>query len=217
MKKGLFGCLALFILVAIGGGYAAYRFLYLPGKAYVQSFTQLQVVPELNAQVANKTTFAPPAGNELSDTGVERFMRTQRAVRTSLGTRVTELQSKYEMLGERYKDSSQKPSFGETVAAFKDLIGLFVDAKRAQVDALNAEGLSLAEYEWTRARVYEASGFPIDNTMQQIIRDAASGKVPDVEAIKNAPATPVPDKNRALVQTHAKELAEGAALAFFGL
>ena len=34
--------------------------------------------------------------------------------------------------------------------------------RRAQVDALNQQGFSLAEYEWTRQRVYEAAGLPVD-------------------------------------------------------
>ena len=82
MKKGLLGCLIVFILVAVGGGYAAYRFLYLPGKAYVESFAQLKIVPELNAKVANQTRFTHPADKLLTEAGVERFLITQKAIQS---------------------------------------------------------------------------------------------------------------------------------------
>lgn len=218
MKKGIFGCLILFVLILVGGGYAAYRFLYLPGKAYVESFAQLKVVPELNAQVQNQSTFTPPANRELSGTQVERFIRAQRSIRTTLGARITELEAKYRTLGERMKSESDRPSVRETFTAFKDLMGLYVDAKRAQVAALNAEGLSLAEYEWTRARAYEAAGMPIDTSVQQILDEVAAGRVPDAEAVETPEATaPVPETNRALVKPFTQELSESAALVFFAL
>lgn len=218
MKKGLLGCLVLFLIIAIGGGYAAYRFLYLPGKAYVQSLAQLKVVPELDAKIVNQQPFTPPADQVLSASQVQRFVGTQQAVRAQLGTRVKDLEAKYRMLGEALKDSGKQPSLTETFGALKDLAGLYVDAKKAQVDALNAAGLSLAEYEWTRARVYEASGLPLDTTFQQIIRDASAGRTPDSTTIEKPEAAPaVPAANQKLVEPHTKELAEGAALAFFGL
>ncbi len=218
MKKGLLGCLIVFVLIVVGGGYAAYRFLYLPGKAYVQGFAQLKVVPELNAQVRNQATFTPPAGNVLTTPTVERFVRTQRAIRTALGARATELQAKYQTLGERHKSSSEKPSLGEALDAFKDLAALYVDAKRAQVDALNAEGLSLAEYEWTRARVYEAAGMPVDASLQQVLNDVAAGQMPNADAVERPAETqPVPAENRKVVEPFAKELAEGVSLVFFAL
>jgi len=218
MKRGLLGCLVLFLIIAIGGAYAAYRFLYLPGKAYVQSLAQLKVVPELDAKIVNQQPFTPPSDQVLSASQVQRFMGTQQAIRTQLGTRVKELEAKYRTLGDALKDSGRTPSLTETLGALKELAGLYVDAKKTQVDALNAAGLSLAEYEWTRARVYEASGLPLDTTFQQIIRDATAGRNPDSTTIEKPAAAPaVPDANRKLIEPHTKELAEGAALAFFGL
>ncbi len=217
MKKWVFGCLGLFIIVAVGGGYAAYRFLYLPGKAYVQSFTQLKVVPELNAQVTNKASYTPPAGNVLNAATVERFVRAQQAIQTQMGARLQELDLKYKSLAERLQNKDEKPTFGEAMSVLKDVTGLFVDAKHAQVQALNANGFSLAEYEWTRARVYDALGMPMNTTMQQIISDASAGRMPDVKKLQDTTQVQVPEKNRELVKPYTKELTEGAPLAFFAL
>jgi hypothetical protein len=216
MKKWMFGCLGLFIVVAIAGGYGAYRFLYKPARDYVKSFTQLQVVPELNAQVANQAAFTAPANGVLNANTVERFVRAQQAMHARIGERVRELDAKYKAL-QGPSGTRTEPTFAEAVSALKDLTSLYVEAKRAQVEALNAERLSLAEYEWTRDRAYEALGLPIATTLQQVIREVSAGKAPDIESITNTPAAPVPEKNRELVQPFAKELTERAGLAFFAL
>lgn len=220
MKKWVFGCLGLFIVVAGVGGYFAYKFLresWNTGKAYVQSFTQLQVVPELNAKIENRAVFTPPDGNALTKANVERFVQAQKTIHTRLGERLKELETKYQTLSAEYHEAGKEPSIGETMTAFKEVMGLFVDGKKAQVDALNAAGYSLAEYEWTRARIYEALGLPIDGRWQQVVSDVSAGRTPDLEALKNAPTAVVPDENRELVEPFAKELTEGAALAFFAL
>lgn len=218
MKKGLIGCLVVFLIVVIGAGYAAYRFLYLPGKAYVESFAQLKVVPELNAQVQNQATFVAPADQKLASADLERFLRVQRTIRTRLGARLTELENKYKMLDSQNRESAEQPSVTEAFNAFRDLAGLYVEAKRAQVDALNAEGLSLAQYEWTRNRAYEAAGMPVDLSIQEALNDIAAGKTPTDTAVEEAaPATAVPEANRTLVAPHAEELSQGVALVFFAL
>jgi hypothetical protein len=219
MKKWVFGCLGLFIVVAGVGAFLAYKFVYQPLRDYARSYTQLVTeVPKLNEQIENRAPFTPPATNVLSKTSVDRFVQAQQTIHAQMGARLQELEAKYKDLDERFRNSGERPSFGEGVAALKDLMGLFVDAKEAQVAALNAQGFSLAEYEWTRSRVYEALGLPIDTTVQQLIREASAGKMPDFKAIsEKSEAEPVPERNRELVQPHAQQLTEGAALAFFAL
>src|SRR5690606_38116896 len=108
-------------------------------------------------------------------------------------------------------------SVKEALSALRDLAGLVLEAKRFQVEALNQYNFSVEEYDWTRARVYEASGIPFDLTIQRAIRDAAAGKVPDFESHANSTSEDVPEKNRTLVAPHKKQLADAAPLAFFGL
>lgn len=217
MKKWVFGCLGLFIIVAAAGGYGVYRFVYLPGKAYVQSFTQLKVVPELNAKVVNKAPFTPPADNTLTAGSIDRFMQTQQTIQTRLGERLRQLEAKYEAIEQRQRAGGGEPTLGEAIDALKDLTSLFLEAKEAQVDALNAANLSLAEYEWTRGRIYEALGLPIDTTLQTIISDISAGRAPDLDNIQNPPEVVVPEKNRELVERYREQLTNNAALAFFAL
>lgn len=218
MKKWVFGCLGLFLVVAIAGGYAVYRFVYLPGRAYVASFAQLQVVPELHAQIENQEMFSPPADHGLTGDRVNRFVQAQRAIQTGMGPRIQELESRYAVLDPDRRGEGREPNLGEALAALKDIAGLYVEAKRVQVQALNAHGFSLAEYEWTRDRVYQALGLPIDTTLQAVLSAVAKGEKPDTEALENPPPPPpVPEKNRELVRAYQEELTNRAPFVFFGL
>jgi hypothetical protein len=202
------------MLLGIGGVAAGYYFLYRPAKAYIASVTKLKEIPKLDAQVSNKTSFKEPSNGELSPERVQRFVQTQQALTQRLGAQLDELERKYETLN---RMGGREPSVKEALNALRDLAGLVLEAKRFQVDALNQHNFSVEEYDWTRARVYEASGIPFDPTFQRAIRDAAAGKVPDFESYANSTGAEVPEKNRTLVAPHKKQLADAAPLAFFGL
>lgn len=58
-----------------------------------------------------------------------------------------------------------------------DLAGIYVDGKRAQVDALNRAGVSLEEYRWTRSRVYAALDVPfMELDIPSIIAEVKEGR-----------------------------------------
>jgi hypothetical protein len=218
MKKVIIICLGLFLLIGAAAITAGYFFVYKPAKQYIATFTQLQVLPKLEAEVKNQSGYVAPASGELTTAQVRRFLAAQQAIRTHLGQRVEQIGAKYQWL-EKSGDSSQRPPVSELVGALKEMAGLIVEAKRAQVEALNQQRFSLGEYEWTRARVYEASGIPLDLTFQAAIREAAAGKVPAFEKMgqPETAAGTVPDANRALVAPHKQQLTDSAGLAFFGL
>ena len=96
--------------------------------------------------------------------------------------------------------------------------GLLRDARRAHVDALNAEAFSNREYSWVRLRVFEAAGLEaargIDwSSLEDLIKkgsDQSGVPVPSV------PLPEVPEKNRELVKAHIAELKEWMPLALLG-
>jgi hypothetical protein len=216
MKKVLIVCLVLFLLIGAAAISAGYFFIYKPAKQYIATFTQLQVLPKLEADVKNQATYIAPNNGELTTAQVQRFLDTQQAIRAHLGQRVDQIGAKYRWL-EKSADSKERPPVSELVGALKEMAGLIVEAKRAQVDALNQQHFSVSEYEWTRARVYEASGIPLDLSFQAAIREAAAGKMPAFDKLGQANSAVVPDANRALVSPHLKQLTDSAGLAFFGL
>jgi hypothetical protein len=177
----------------------------------------LKEVAKLNQEVRNTAAFVAPSDNVLGKEGLERFLKTQRTIESRLGQRLDEFRAKYRML-QGGAAGNATPSPTEIINAYKDLAGVILDTKRAQVAALNENNFSLAEYDWTRRRVYEASGIPVNMDFGEILRDVSEGK----KVVRTSPAAPVeqapvPEANRALVAPHTKELADRAVLAAFGL
>jgi hypothetical protein len=131
-----------------------------------------------------------------------------------MGARLTELDAKYRALNTAH---GGRPSLSDGMAALRDLAGLIVEAKQAQVEALNAHDFSLAEYDWVRKSVYAASGVPITVDFGHLIEQASTGQMPQNSTLAEAVTGEVPEKNRELVAPHEAVLKENAALAFFGL
>lgn len=219
MNKTLVGCLAVVLLLGIGGAVGAYYFVWRPAKAYVSEFAKLKEIPQLNQQVRKKASFSPPADQVITKDAVERFVGAQTFIVTKLGQRADELHAKYRLLAADGQ-TPRKPTFSELASAYRDMAGLIVEAKRAQVEALNQYQFSLAEYEWTRQRIYEAAGIPISADFEPALRAIAEGGSPDggKSEPKPAPAdVKVPEGNRALVEPYKKELVDRAVFAAFGL
>lgn len=212
MKKLVIGCLLLVVLLGVGGAIASY-FIYRSAKQYVASFTELSKVAEADARVANTAAFAPPASSELSPQMVERFMAVQEAIRTRLGSRMDALQEKYK----RFDNQQEQPGLTDLIGAYRDLAGIITEAKQAQVDALNAQSFSLAEYAWVRREVYRAAGLPGPGLdLSKIVEALQSGQMPE-GPVQDTLAGSAPPANRTLVAPHVKRLEEQVALAWFGL
>jgi hypothetical protein len=214
MKKLLLGCGLVALVVTIAGGALAYFYVYLPARDYVASFAHLKELPQLNENIRNKSAFTPPARGELTQDLVDRFIRTQEAIRQKMGPRIDELDAKYKAF-QQGRGANAQPSITEVVQGLKDLGSLLMEVKRAQVDALNEHGFSLDEYQWTRNTIYQALGMPLQEGLDEIISkatdpDAAHRAIEDVQR-------EVPEINRKLVAPFADKLGDMAALAFFGI
>lgn len=229
MKKLLFGCLVVLVVGAIGlsvAGYFAYRAarpaLESAGE-YVRGLTRLTALSEIDADIANVEPYDPPANGELTPEQVERFARVQTHVRDTLGARVGEIEAKYRGL-DVDQAAAASASFGDALRALSELGQVVVDARRAQVDGLNREGFSQAEYTWVRTSVFQAAGYELAGGLDlgqvgDLVREGAGqagfsmpeGRMPSVSL------PDVPDRNRELVGPLADRLQDWLPLAFFGI
>jgi len=75
----------------------------------------------------------------------------------------------------------------EMMVALGDLANLFVQARRFQVDALNQERFSQAEYSWVRDRIFQAAGVHVTSTID-LRKLEARGVVRGGTAIASAPS-----------------------------
>jgi hypothetical protein len=221
MKKLLVGIIALllFAVIAIGvSGYLAYRAArpaLESARAYLSGFGP--EVAELDKKIVNQTRFDAPANGELTKDQVERFARVQQSVRGALGQRFGEIETKYQHL-KFNADGPQTPSVSDLMTALSDLSSVLVDARRAQVDALNTEKFSSAEYRWVRMHFYQAAGVNSVNRglgdLQKLVqqfREQPDATTTEVPLVKTPPA------NRELVKPYQRFVDDWLPLLFFGL
>jgi hypothetical protein len=179
MNKTLGGCLAVALVAVVGGAIAGWFIVVKPlwqaGSELVESGKQWAQVAEMDASVSNAAPYTPPAQDRLDGDAVARFIAVQLAIEQALGGNWQALEQKYEALDQRVKAEGRNPTMSELFGAYNDLSGIILAAKRAQVDALNAQGMSLAEYRYLRMQGYMAAGLALqDETPQQLEGSAAA-------------------------------------------
>ena len=98
---------------------------------------------------------------------MQRFVTVQGAIAGALGENWKALEQKYEALKRGLEQEGREASLQEVFAAYGDLSGIVLTAKQAQVEALNASGMSLQEYRWLRAQAYAAAGLALGDQTPQ--------------------------------------------------
>jgi hypothetical protein len=215
MKKLAIGCAVILGLGAAGAAASSYYAYHKVTSAFA-GFAELGTLPELERSVRKQGTYTPPASGEPSPAQLERLLQVQQAVRTRLGARADEIERRYRKL--LAKDSATVVDAPEIISAYRDLAAAYVDAKRAQVDALNRAGFSLEEYRWTRLQVYSALGMPLmDLDVAGMIADVKQGRQPAMPVYQMTVGPTGSPAVQKLVEPHRKVLEANAGLAFFGL
>jgi hypothetical protein len=225
MKKLLAGCLVIIVLgaVVIGvGSYFLYRAaspLLEDARSYLEGMSKLE---EIERGLSNTSPYSAPASGELNEPQVQRFVRVQQHVRTQLGRRMTEIEEQYKHLrSDTAADRSGPAALIEMLNALRDITGVYVDARRYQVEALNKEGFSQEEYSWVRDRMFQAAGMEIGGRidiekLQEAIRNGTGVQMEGITADR-LPMRDVPAKNRELVKPYVDQMDDWLPLVFFGL
>lgn len=217
MKKLALGCGLVLLVTGIAASIAAY-YVYRQVSSTFTQFSELAQMPDLERDVRNREPFVPPASDILSDAQIEKLVGVQAAVRKRLGERMTELEAKYRTLSQ--KGNASLSDLPAVLQAYSDLASTWIDAKRGQVEALNAAGLSLDEYRWIRDQAYKALGMAfVDLDLGRLVEDAKNGITSSEAhgALKGALEPAGPETNRERIQRFRKLLEENLALASFGL
>jgi hypothetical protein len=217
MKKIAIGCLVVFVLGCVVAGGLAY-YAYRRVSVTAAKFAELSKIPAIESEIKIRTTFAAPASEELTQAQVDKLVQVQGAVRQKLGQRFAELETKYKMFADK-KQPESLSDIAALMSAYGDLVQTWIDAKRAQVDALNAAELSLDEYQWIRNQAYRALGLAyVDFDVAKIAADIKEGvTAPEPGQLRGSMGPDGPEVNRKLVEPYRKQLEESIALASFGL
>ena len=222
MKKFLAGCLIVILIGCVGVGVAAF-YAYRAARPLIDSasdyLTKARELASLGDGIQIKSRYVPPGSDELTTAQVDRFIAVQARVRLQLGSRWTELQSRSEALKKKVDSANGQLSLSEVTTVMSDFANLYMDARRAQVTALNVQKFSESEYEWVRNRVYEAAGIELAGAIdmsafEKMAREGAGQNGVQVPEIQKPN---IPDSNRKLVKPHLAKLKESIPLAFLGL
>jgi hypothetical protein len=161
MKKLLAGCLIVLVVACVGFAAAAY-YAYRAMRPVIDNATtymeKAQEVARLGEEITNKAAFMPPEAGELTQEQVERFVAVQTRVRAELGDRWGEIEEKSAEIKGKADANRNDWTLAEFTSVFSDIANIWVEARKAQVKALNVQKFSDEEYQWVRMRVYEAAG-----------------------------------------------------------
>jgi hypothetical protein len=225
MKKLAIGCAIVLVLFGVVASVATY-YVFYKAKSY---FSQFETFAKLDDQVKNTASFREPATGELTPDMVTRFAAVQESMQGKLGGRVDEMKKKQDEFQRLQNTEHRQATAREAFTVVTDVMSLVLEAKKAQVEALNQQHFSLEEYRWVRATVYGAAGMHIAQISMNGINDAMEKQkdndaappleAPASELPKETPAPTDPAKvhNEALVTPLIPKLKEWAVLAFFGL
>lgn len=205
MGKVLGGCLIVLTFLVVGGGAVGYFMFVKPytemaGTAvrYVEEYEQL------DAAIENRDPYRPAPNQSLDPEALQRMLAVHDRMRAAMAGRLETLEERYQQI-EREREPGADPSLREMMTAYRDLGELYMEAKRAQVDALNAEQLSLEEYYWIRNQTYLALG-----------RNIAVVSAPQARQQPRGSQQVTPETVE-LVERHREELLETYMFAWFGL
>lgn len=231
MKKILAGCLIVFViaLAALGvAGFYAFRWAQPMLENTASYLDRARELSRLADRITNKSPYVPPENGQLTATQIERFVAVQTRVRDELGTRWTEIETKSAQIREKATEgtdntdkrvSGRDLTIAEFTSVFSDLAGIYAEARRAQVNALNVQRFSDAEYTWVRRRVYEAAGLEIAGSidMSKFEELAREGAMKSNVKLPDLPKLNVPEANIKLVKPHLAKIKEWVPMAFLGL
>jgi hypothetical protein len=190
MKKGLIGCLLVGVLLILVGTGAAYWFIVRPmvGTESADAPPEWAGVVDAEQAIRNQSPFTGPAEGRLSQEQVNRFVAIHSNLQYRLGADFETLQRTYDTAAAT-QGAGQPPDVAAMVAANPELGALLARAREAQVEGLNRQGMSLAEYRWIRDQAYKALPFLdldpdailVPKPPEGAMVDAATGEIIRIE------------------------------------
>lgn len=222
MKKILGGCLIVLAMALVGFGVAGY-YAYQAAKPMLDSaadyVAKARELSRIGDEVRNKRPFVPPASGELTPAQVDRFVAVQGRVRSELGDRWDDIETKSADIRKKTEGNQRELSFSELTSVFSEIANIYLDARKVQVNALNVHKFSDGEFAWVRRRMYEAAGVEIAGGLDMSAFEgmAREGAQKTGVTLPDMPKPEVPAANLKLVKPHTAKLKEWLPMAMLGL
>jgi hypothetical protein len=222
MKKILGGCLIVLVIAVVGfgvAGFYAYRAARPMFDSAVDYVSRARELARLSDEVRNQAPFTAPENGQLTAAQVDRFLAVQTRVHSELGDRWTEFEKRSEALRQKASEKRTDWSLSDITSVFSDFTGIYTEARKVHVHALNVHKFSDAEFSWVRLRVYEAAGMQLAGSIDTSVIEALArqGSQQTGIEIPDLPVPDVPEANITLVKPHSAKLKEWLPMAMLGL
>jgi hypothetical protein len=167
MKKLLIGCGVLVLVLAIVAGWAFWQFVWKPGselmgeglKTVTETVQRAQGLGETTARlreleegIQNQDVYAPPADGLIGPDQLARWLTVELTAREAIAADLQRLEDEasQSVTAPEATAAGNAERVRAGLAALNQLGAIAIRGKEAQVAALNAAGMSLAEYHWVR-------------------------------------------------------------------
>jgi len=216
-RNVVLGCLGVALVVILVAGTLFYLNVIRPTRAIMPDLQQLGELEAMNAQVDSKVPFTPKLDQSLTPEELDRFVHVQIAMKDSLGADFPLLDTKAHKVRSIEKGGDKsRVGLRDAIRSFQGLGPLMTRAKRAQIEALNDENFSYAEYRWVRERFYRALGYQdVGLYLEDFARNLGKGKMPGPPAA--ADTTAVPPGDQTMVGAYADSVEAWYPFLVFGL
>lgn len=206
-KRRSMGCLiTTTIIMAILAG-AAYFFVYKPVSQLAKGFSNIEAFADLDKHITNTSAFTPPANEELSEVQVEHYIGVIQRVQADAMARIDDLGHIFNE--ELLEDAGPIEAYRIFMGAYQEMLDAAVAVKEEQVEAINAAGFSLEEYNWVKTQVAGAAGF---SASELSLESLMSGELGGQQVAVQSNST-----NQELVQPYMEDIGSWAPLLMFGL
>lgn len=167
MKKVLIGCGVVLLVLALVAGWAFWQFVWKPGsqlmgeglKAVTETVQSVKGLGETQARLAeleqgirNQGDYTPPADGRIDPDQLARWLTVEITAREAIAADLKRLED--EASGQVTAPADTAAGKAErtriALATLGQLGEVAIRGKEAQVVALNAAEMSLAEYRWVR-------------------------------------------------------------------
>jgi hypothetical protein len=170
VKKLMVGCLVTGLLLLLASGGAAYWFIWRPMQQAQQA--------EMNAR-----PFIPNAQGLLTQDQVNQYLVVQHAMLAKLGTDFETIKKKYEDKAAQSKDQNANIGMGDMLGVYQEFTAVRNNAKQARTESLNAQKISMDEYQWIHTQV---------NSAMKVMAVGALGDAQKTMGSDGAMTTPAP-------------------------
>jgi len=202
---------AVLLLVVAAAATVFYVRVYRPVGSPLMAMAGGKSLEE--RRLRNRAEFLPPPSGEVTADQAARFAVVEEEVQKRLADRIAILARNQADL-ERASETHAL-SVSTTLRAFRDIKAIYLDAKVAQIDAMNRANFSKEEFEWVRKQLYSGAGLRF---AQLDVSEVLAG-VPDATVVvrRFAANGQAVEQNQRLARPNAAKLEAWAVLGFFGL